>query len=76
MKLVRKTVESASDVVGHIMVTRCHQHCGGAADSVHRQSGGHPECAEYGDFYCHERLVCPEARDVRIELVPWIEQQR
>ena len=42
VKLTRKTVESASDIVGYGMVTRCHQHCGGAADSAHRQSSGHP----------------------------------
>ena len=32
-------------------------------------------CMEDGDFYSHERLVCvPEARDVRIELVPWMDR--
>ena len=30
MKLARKIDESASDVVGHGLVTRCHQHFGGA----------------------------------------------
>ena len=32
MKLARKSDESASDVVGHGMVSRCHPHCGGATD--------------------------------------------
>ena len=61
--------ESASDVVGYGMVTRCHQHCGSATDSVHRQSSGRSSCAwemareavcvlENGDFYSRERLVC------------------
>ena len=45
MKLARKIDESASDVVGYGMVTRCHQRCGGAQRSVHRQSGGHSCCA-------------------------------
>ena len=30
MKLARKIDESASDVVGYGMATRCHQHCRGA----------------------------------------------
>ena len=32
MKLTRKIDESASDVAGYGMVTRCHQHYGGATD--------------------------------------------
>ena len=32
MKLVRKTDESASDVVDYGMVTPCHRNCGGATD--------------------------------------------
>ena len=32
MKFARKRDESASDVAGYGMVTRSHQHCGGATD--------------------------------------------
>ena len=45
MKYAKKIDESASDVVGCGLVTGCHQCCGGATDSVHRQSGGHSCCA-------------------------------
>ena len=53
----RKMDESASDVVGYGMVTRCHQHCGGATDSVHRQSSRFWLCVEDGDFYSPEACV-------------------
>ena len=73
MKLARKTDESASDVVGYGMATRRHQHCGGAADSVHRQSSGHPGCVWKMVFY-HARPVCvPEACDVLVtSKLSWI----
>ena len=64
MKLVRKSDEPASDVLGYGMVTRCHQlwRC---HRSVHRQSCGHSSCEwKMVIFCCHERPVCVlEARD-------------
>ena len=53
MKLARKTDESASDVVGYGMVTRCHQHCGGATDQFIDRIV-HPCCMGDGD----EKQVC------------------
>ena len=57
MKFARKKDGPASDVVGYGMVTRCHQHCGGA--TVHRQSCGHSSCAWKLVISIYpERLVC------------------
>ena len=87
MKLARKIDESASDFVGYGMVTRYHQHCGGAADSVHRQRSAHSGCAwkmvtrSRNVFLkmvmsIQPRGLCvPEACDVRIEVVPWMDRQ-
>ena len=58
------------DQAGEKLMMRCHQYCGGATDSVHRQSSGYPGCARekvvpilWGVCVC----VCvPEACDVRI----------
>ena len=33
------------DQAGERLMKRCHQHCGRATDSVHRQSSGYPGCA-------------------------------
>ena len=33
------------DQAGERLMMRCHQYCGGATDSVHRQSSGYPGCA-------------------------------
>ena len=64
-----KIDESASDVVGYGMVTRCHQHCGGATDQYiteqwtfqlcEEDGGEKPGCVpEDGVFHSPERLVC------------------
>ena len=46
----------------------------GAADSVHRQSSEHSSCAWKMSTSVITRGLCVlEARDVKIELVPWIE---
>ena len=47
------------DQTGERLMMRCHQYCGGATDSIHRQSYGTiPVVVGDGNFYCHERPVC------------------
>ena len=43
---------------------RCHRYCGGATDSVHRQSSGYPDCAREMLVPVYEGPVCvPETCD-------------
>ena len=81
-----KIDESASDVVGYGMVTRCHQHCGVPQIST-SQSSGHSSCARKTVarsrdvfpkmvFSILPRGLCvPEVCDVRTELVPCMDRQ-
>ena len=82
MKLARKTDESASDVVGYGMVTRCHQHCGGATDQYIDRAVD--ILMVRGRWYVFLKMVIsilsrglcvPEVCDVRIELIPWMARQ-
>ena len=56
---------------------RCHQYCGGAADSVHRQSSGYPGCArEMMVLILWEACVCVlEAFDVSVPVAAILKEK-
>ena len=56
------------DQAGERLMMRCRPYCGGATDSVHRQSSGYPGCARRWWFPFYEDLhVCVlEACNVKI----------
>ena len=54
---------------------RCHQYCGVATDSVHRQSSGYPGCAREMVVLDLWGAVCvPEACNVRIVIAAILEK--
>ena len=65
------------DQAGERLMMRCHQYCGGATDSIHRRVMDDSSCAWKTATSIVTRGLCVvEARDVKIELVLWIEQQQ
>ena len=57
------------DQAGERLMMRCHQYCGGATDSIHRQSNGRLY-VKMATSIVTRGLCVIEARDVKIELVP------
>ena len=58
MKLARKIDESASDVVGYGVATRCHEHCGVPQIITSTEQWTFQLCVVDGDLYSPERFVC------------------
>ena len=63
------------DQAGERLMMRCHQYCGGATDSIHRHSIGRFQLyVKMATSIVTRGLCVIEARDFKIELVPWSEQ--
>ena len=76
VKLARKTDESASDVVGYGVATRVINNEGVPQIQYIDRVVDIPECMEKVISAVTRGPCVPVARDVRIELFPWIDRQR